>query len=141
MTFNFTITTTAEVKDDKINYDLKEIEKFINNKLVDETFGSSIDDFFLGYEIADPKGKLKHYKETANLRRYGKRYILVVKQFDYRDLKDRSPIEQFIILKTKILEAVSDIQKLNRKPKDFDRQKFQNVLQQILTTYEKKLSR
>ena len=120
MEFNFTITTTAEVKQNKIKYDLQDIEKFINKKLADENFGSPIDEFFLGYEIADPKGTMKHYKETANLRRYGRRYLLVVKQFDYRELKEKNSIEQFTILKTKILEAISDIEKLNRKPKDFE---------------------
>src|SRR5437868_3970428 len=105
MKFHFTITTTSEVKDHKINYDLQEIERFINTHLADKNFGSSIDEFYLGYEIADSKGKLKHYEQTANLRRYGRRYLLVVKQFDYRELKDKNLKEQFNILKTKILEA------------------------------------
>jgi hypothetical protein len=138
--FNFVITTTAEVKDRDIHYDLNEVGDFINNKLAGQTFGTSIRKFDFGYEIADSKGYMPHHPETANLRRYGTKYknLLVVKQFDYRQLKDLDAKGQFKILKEKILEAISDVDKLSKKPKDFDNEKFFDTMNNILTDYEKK---
>lgn len=137
MTFNFTITTTSEVKESEIHYDLAEIGKFVNKKLTGNFFGSSVDEFYLGYEVADSKGHMKHYEQTANMRRYGRRYLLIVKQFDYQDLKGKAALAQFAILKTKILEAIMDTEKLSKKPKDFDKEKFHDVISKILNDYEK----
>jgi hypothetical protein len=138
--FNFVITTTAEVKDRDIHYDLNEVENFINNKLAGKTFGESIRKFDFGYEIADSKGYMPHHPETSNLRRYGTKYknLLIVKQFDYRELKELDIKGQLKILKSKILEAISDVDKLNKKPKDFDKEKFFNTMCEILSDYEKK---
>lgn len=137
--FNFVISTTSEVKDRNIHYDLNEVEDFINNKLAGQTFGTSIRKFDFGYEIADSKGYMPHHTETANLRRYGTKYknLLIVKQFDYNELKELQPKEQFGILKEKIIEAISDVDKLNRKPKDFNKEKFLDTIRNVLTEYEK----
>jgi hypothetical protein len=138
MEFKFVISTTWEVKDKDILYDLIEIQKYINNRLVGKTFGVSVDKFLFGYEIADSEGELPHRSETANLRRYGKKYLLIVKQFDYRQLINRSGKEQFNYLKVKILESIDDVEKLNKKPKLFDKEEFRNTLNEILSDYGQK---
>lgn len=138
--FQFIRTTTWEVKEKEIHYDLNDIEEFINNKLSGQTFGTSVRKFDFGYEIFDFKGDFAQFREqTANLKRYGMKYknLLVVKQFDYRQIKELDKQKQFSLLKTRILEAISDIEKLNKKPKDFDRQKFYNTIENILTSYDK----
>ncbi len=137
--FNFVISTTAEVNDRDIHYDLNEVGDFINNKLAGQIFGTSIRQFDLGYEIADSKGYMPHHPETANLRRYGTKHknLLVVKQFDYGELKELDPKGQFKILEEKILEAISDVDKLSKKPKDFNKEKFFHTMSNILTEYKK----
>lgn len=137
--FNFVISTTFEVKNRDIHYDLNEVGDFINNKLAGQTFGTSIQKFDFGYEIADSQGYIPHHPETANLRRYGVKYknLLVVKQFDYRELKDLDHKGQFKILKEKVLEAIVDFDKLSRKPKDFNKEKFFDAMSSIMTDYEK----
>lgn len=137
--FQFVITTTWEVKDKDIHFNLNDIADFINNKLAGQTFGTSVRKFDFGYEIFDFKGDFAQFREqTANLRRYGTKYknLLVVKQFDYRQIKDLDKKKQFNLLKTKILEAISDIEKLNKKPKDFDRKRFYDTMENILTSYD-----
>ncbi len=137
--FQFIRTTTWEVKEKDIHYNLNEIEDFINNKLAGQTFGTSVRKFDFGYEIFDFNGDFAKFREqTENLKRYGTKYknLLVVKQFDYRQIKELDKQKQFSLLKTKILEAISDIEKLNKKPKDFDRQKFYSTMENILTNYD-----
>lgn len=138
--FNFVITTTAEVKDKDIHYDLMKIQDYLNNKLSGKTFGKSVRQFDFGYEIYDFQGYLKPWTQTADLKRYGTKYknLLVVKQFDYRQLKDKTHFEQFEILKEKILEAINDTDKLNRKPKDFDKDSFLVTIKEMLIDYQKK---
>jgi hypothetical protein len=138
--FNFLISTTAEVKEKEINYDLTKIQDYLNNHLSGKTFGKSVRQFDFGYEIADFQGNLKPWPQTANLKRYGTKYknILVVKQFDYRYLKGKSPLEQFNILKSKIIEAIDDIDQLNKKPKDFDKETFKLDILNLLTEYCKR---
>jgi hypothetical protein len=138
-TFNFVITTTAEVKDKDIHYDLMKIQDYLNNNLSGMTFGKSVRQFDFGYEIHNSKGYMKPWTETAALRRYGTKYknLLVVKQFDYQQLKDKSHFEQFEILKTQILEAINDTDKLTRKPKDFDKDSFLATMKAMLNDYQK----
>lgn len=137
--FQFVITTTREVKDKDIHYNLTDIADFINNKLAGQTFGTSVRKFDFGYEIFDFQGDFAQFHEqTANLRRYGTKYknLLVVKQFDYRKIKELDKKRQFNLLKTRILEAISDIEKLKKKPKDFDKQRFYDTMENILTDYD-----
>lgn len=138
--FNFVITTTAEVKDKDIHYDLIDIQDYLNNELSGKTFGKSVRQFDFGYEIYDSQGYMKPWEETADLKRYGTKYknLLVVKQFDYRQLKGKTHSEQFEILKEKILEAISDTDKLKRRPKDFDKDSFLATINKSLTDYKKK---
>jgi hypothetical protein len=141
--FNFVVTTTAEVKEKDIHYDLMKIQDFLNTRLVGKTFGKSIRQFDFGYEIADFQGFLKPWAETANLRRYGTKYknLLVVKQFDYRKLKGKTHFEQFVILKSKIIEAIDDVDKLNKKPKDFNKEAFRLTIDKLLAEYSEKYCR
>lgn len=138
--FNFVITTTAEVKDKDIHYDLMKVQDYLNNELSGKTFGTSVRQFDFGYEIYDFQGYMKPWTQTADLRKYGTKYknLLVVKQFDYQRLKGKTHYEQFEILKQNILEAINDTDKLTRKPKHFDKPKFYRTIEKILNDYQKK---
>ena len=138
--FDFVVTSTGEVKEKHIHYDLNDIGDYINNHIAGLTFGAAIRTFQFGYEIADSRGKLTHYAATRDLRRYSPRYksLLIVKQFDYRELKDLPAAEQFGLLKSKILEAIDNIDLMPRRPKDFNKQQFYTAIESILAAYNKK---
>jgi hypothetical protein len=138
--FGFLVATTAEVNEKEIHYDLNHIQDYLNNKLSGKTFGKTVQRFDFGYQIYDSQGYMLPWPETADLKRYGLKFknLFVVKHFDYRQLKDKTHFEQFEILKEKILEAINDTEKLNRKPKGFDRHNFLVTIEEILTDYQKK---
>lgn len=138
--FNFLITTTAEVKDKDIRYDLMKVQDYINNELSGKSFGASVRQFDFGYEIYDFQGYMKPSTQTADLKRYGTKYknLLVVKQFDYQKLKGKTHYEQFGILKQNILEAINDTDKLTRKLKHFDKVEFFRTIEKILNEYQTK---
>ena len=138
--FRFHITTTWEVKDSEMHYDLNDIEDFINNKLSGKTFGKSIQKFDLGYEIFDFKGDFKDFrKETKDLKRYGTKHknLLIVKQFDYGRMKGLTENQQYDVLENAILEAIKDVDSMKRKPKDFNRNVFYEEMSTILDEYRK----
>lgn len=139
--FDFIITTTSEVKKEKIHYDLNDLEEFINNRLAGKTFGESVRNFQIGYEIFDFNGQFaSFYKMSENLMKYGAKYkrLLFVKQINYPSIEKLDGKEQYQILKTKILEAILDIEKLPKKPKDFNRVEFYNFMKEVLEDYAKK---
>jgi len=138
--FHFLRTETAEVDKDKIHFDLNDIQDFINNHIAGKTFGKSVTDFDFGFELYDYNGSLATFlKETENYKRYGTKYknYLVVKHFDYSQIKNFDKQQQYQLLKSKILEGINDYDDLKRKPKDFDKKGFYNIMESILAAYEK----
>lgn len=138
--FHFLRTESAEVDKDKIHFDLSDIQDFVNNRIAGKTFGKSVTDFDFGFELYDYNGSLAAFlKETENYKRYGtkNKNYLVVKHFDYSQIKNLDEKQQYQLLKAKILESINDYDDLKRKPKDFDKDGFYNIMESILTAYEK----
>ena len=136
--FNFLRTETVEVDKNKIHFDLNEIQDFINNKIAGKTFGKSINTFDFGFELYDFNGGFANIlKQTENYKRYGTKYknYLVVKHFDYSEIKNLDDKRQYELLKSKILEAINDFDTLTKIPKDFDKNKFYETISIILTDY------
>ncbi|MGB0918046.1 MAG: hypothetical protein ACPGU4_10675 [Flavobacteriales bacterium] len=139
--FNFVTTTTREVDEKNICYDLVHLENHINNGLAGQTFGTSIKEFDFGYEIFDFNGEFADFlKQNQGLKRYGHKYkkLLVVKQFDYSKLKELPAKKQFKFLTEEVLQAIADVDLMKRKPKDFDKAKFSDTISKILADYESK---
>jgi len=141
--FHFLRTVTAEVDKSKIHFDLNEIQDFINNEIAGRTFGKSVSTIDFGFELYDFNGGFATFlKQTDNYKRYGTKYknYLVVKHFDYSEIKNLDKQQQYLLLKAKILEGINDYDDLKRKPKDFNKEAFYNTMENILNTYEKQKS-
>jgi hypothetical protein len=138
--FHFLRTVTAEIDKSKIHFDLNEIQDFINNEIAGRTFGKSVSTIDFGFELYDFNGGFATFlKQTDNYKRYGTKYknYLVVKHFDYSEIKNLDEQQQYRLLKAKILEGINDYDNLKRKPKDFNKEAFYNIIENILNTYEK----
>lgn len=141
--FIFRRTETIEVDKSKIHFDLNDIQDFINNSIAGKSFGKSINAIDFGFELYDFNGGFASFmKQTANYQRYGTKYknYLVVKHFDYSQVKNLDDKQQYQLLKSKILEGINDYDSLKRKPKDFDKKEFYDTIENILTTYDRKKS-
>ncbi len=141
--FHFLRTETAEVDKSKIHFDLNQVQNFINNEIAGRTFGKSVTTIDFGFELYDFNGGFATFlKKTENYKRYGTKYknYLVVKHFDYSVIKNLDQQQQYQLLKAKILEGINDYDDLKRKPKDFNKEVFYNIIENILTNYEKQKS-
>jgi len=139
--FHFRLTMTAEVQNDHIHYDLNDIQDFINNGIAGKTFGTSINKIDFGFELYDFLGQFAaSAKQTMDLKRYspqGKNF-LVVKHFDYSQMKHMSGREQYEVIRSRVLEGMNDYFTLSKKPADFDMKLFYETLQKLLTDYSTK---
>ena len=136
--FVFVRTTTIEVDDDRIHFNLNDIQDFINNGISGKTFGQSITGIDFGFELFDFQGQFASFqKPNAGLMRYGAKYkkFLVVKQFDYSKVKTLDRRRQYLLLESQILEGINDYEKLKRKPKDFDIGAFYEAIKSLLRSY------
>jgi len=141
--FLFRRTETIEVEKSKIHFDLNDIEDFINNHIAGRTFGKSVKAIDFGFELYDYNGGFATFlKKTENYKRYGTKYknYLVVKHFDYSQIKNLDGQQQYQLLKSKILEGINDYDNLKKKPKDFDKKEFYDIMEYILTNYERQKS-
>jgi hypothetical protein len=141
--FLFRRTETVEVDKSKIHFDLNDIQDFINNHIAGKTFGKSVRVIDFGFELYDFNGGFATFlKKTENYKRYGTKYknYLVVKHFDYSQMKNLDGQQQYQLLKSKILEGINDYDNLNKKPKDFDKKEFYDTMENILTTYDRQKS-
>lgn len=141
--FIFRRTETIEVDKSKIYIDLNEVQDYINNEIAGRTFGKSVTTIDFGFELYDFNGGFATFlKQTENYKRYGTKYknYLVVKHFDYSEIKNLDEQQQYRLLKAKILEGINDYDDLKRKPKDFNKEGFYNIIENILTNYGKQKS-
>lgn len=141
--FLFRRTVTVEVDKCKIHFDLTDIQDFINNHIAGRTFGKSVKAIDFGFELYDYNGGFADFmKQTDNYKRYGTKYknYLVVKHFDYSQIKNLDGQQQYQLLKSKILEGINEYDNLKRKPKDFDKKEFYETMENILTTYGRQKS-
>ena len=141
--FLFRRTETVEVDKSKIHFDLNDIQDFINNHIAGKTFGKSVTAIDFGFELYDYNGGFAAFmKKTENYKRYGTKYknYLVVKHFDYSQIKNLDEQEQYQLLKSKILEGINDFDNLKKMPKDFDKKEFYDTMENILTSYDRQKS-
>ncbi len=137
--FLFRQTETVEVDKSKIHFNLNDIQDFINNHIAGKTFGKSIKAIDFGFEIYDFNGSFAPFlKNTQNYKRYGTKYknYLVVKHFDYSQIRDLDRHQQYQLLKSKILEGINEYDTLKKKPKDFDKKEFLETMETILNSYQ-----
>jgi hypothetical protein len=140
--FLFRRTETVEVDKSNIYFDLNDIQDFINNHIAGKTFGKSVRTIDFGFELYDYNGGFAAFlKQTENYKRYGTKHknYLVVKHFDYSQIKNLDGKQQYQLLKSKILEGINDYDDLKRKPKDFDKKGFYDTMESILTDYREKM--
>ena len=133
-------TTTIEVDEDRIHFDLNDIQDYINNGIAGKTFGKSITEIDFGFELFDFHGQFASFQKlNAGLIRYGTKYknFLVVKQFDYSKVKTLDGRRQYELIESQILEGINDYENLKRKPKDFDKGAFYEAIKALLRSYAK----
>ncbi|KQV88166.1 hypothetical protein [Pelomonas sp. Root1237] len=112
------------------------IDAYLNQRLVERSFGTSIENFILLLEIADfaawgigvafagPTGYSSYKPKTRELRSVG--------QIDWLDVQMLTPTQQLQAYRTATVSAIQRASEATRKPKDFEFAKFAQAVDEAL---------
>ena len=97
-------------------------EEFIARELKRKSFGSSIDEFVFGFEIAELEEWGRWFKATRDYMSYRpkSKTFVSVGQMEWKEVKDLPVSQQTLRLGATLLASVERIATAKRKPRDFD---------------------
>lgn len=109
-------------------------EDFVATELASQTFGSSVDEFRFGFEIAELDEWGNYFTSMGDYMSYRpkSRTFISVGQLDWQKVKDLAMPEQLSKLGEALVSSVERIATAKRKPKDFDHAAFAQALRGIL---------
>ncbi len=110
-------------------------EELLAGELEPLTFGSSVEEFDFGFEIAELEEWGRWFKSNRDYVSYRpkSRTLIAVGQLEWKRVKDLKVDEQFTLLSEALLSAVERVASARRKPKDFDSAAFANVIRRALS--------
>lgn len=128
-----------DIEESEILIDIEEIEKFLNEKLNNITFGKSIKQLYFSYDFFDfYSPKTIEYKDKEKKYQYGKdKDLSIMEQFDTNFILYQSKTEQLEYFKKGILNSILRIKEMKRKPKDLDIEKLHLEFDKLLNEYIK----
>jgi hypothetical protein len=140
MLYNFHETVCHKIEDEIKNY-TKEIEKYLNNNLYKYDFGKSINQIYFSYDIFDfYNSKYEQYIDNKKEYKYGKNKDLsIMEQFDSNLFEDKTKYEQIEYMQKGMLEAISRIELMKRKPKYFNVKYFYEIIDNLMNKYKEKI--
>lgn len=138
MIFKSLITTTMGVSIPPFNthsrpaaqgrwwIDLTRVDDRITSAMNGVSFGDSIEQFHLGFELGDMKAWNAMFAKTRDYVSYrpSRKILLSVAQLDWAKIKLKPPEEQLANLSEEVLLAARRVGNLKRKPKSFDYEFF-----------------
>ncbi len=113
--------------------DMRRLQAYFEKELRESSFGESVETFVLGFEIADLEGwgeVFTSMKEYASYRPKMK-LVISVGQINWPDVKDLDGMEQFRRLAGVLIQAISRVGEMKRKPKYFDVAAFLTEMRRI----------
>ncbi|HEY6095166.1 MAG TPA: hypothetical protein VIU93_09480 [Gallionellaceae bacterium] len=102
------------------------------------SFGTSIEEFVFGFEIAELKEWGRRFTDTRDYISYRpkSKTLISVGQLEWKEVKDLSAAEQLSRLGAALLSSIERIATAKRKPKDFDHAAFARAIRNFLPSCE-----
>lgn len=131
------------IKEKEILFSTSQISKFINNHLCNADFGKSINRVYFSYDIFNfDNSTAKNYTDTEKKYQYGKdKDFCFMEQYNSQLFYNKTKYEQVTYLHQGLLNAILRIKEMNRKPKDFNVDKFYAEIHKLMTDYEENYCR
>ncbi|MDT9000630.1 hypothetical protein RQP53_15250 [Paucibacter sp. APW11] len=106
--------------------DVPAFEAFCATHLANVGFGTSIEAYHFGLEIADIEGWGESLKARSDYCSYRPKMkaLVSVGQIDWLAIKDQSLRDQMAALWTALLSSIHRVERMKRKPRDFDAAAF-----------------
>lgn len=136
MEFEIKRRLTIEFKEDNLKVNLNDLEDYISDKLQEKNYGTSVIKFFWGFELFKFDGDFaQFFKNEIESWKHSVKWLVTNSNFDWNIIKDLSEIETLNLMKTELFNSINRIEKMKRKPKDFDFISFRNDIDSIFNEY------
>ncbi len=136
MKFEIKRTITIEFSDDNFKADLNSLESFIADKLAEKDYGSSVVKYFWGFELFKFDGGFaQFFRNEIESWKHSVKWFVTNSNFDWNLIKSLNETETLELIKKEMIQSISRIDKMKRKPKDFDYTKLIKDLDLILNEY------
>jgi hypothetical protein len=114
--------------------DMGKFARFLVDEFAGLSFGSSIEEFAFGFEIASLAEWDEFFMATRDYVSYRpkRKQLLSVGQVEWNDVKELSPEEQLPFLTAALMRAIERLPTARRKPKDFDSVAFADATRTAL---------
>ncbi len=113
---------------------MRRLQAYFAKELKEFSVGESVETFVLGFEIADLEGWGEVFTSMHSYTSYRPKMKLVISvgQINWPDVKDIDGPEQFRRLAGVLIQAISRLGEMKRKPKYFDVAAFLTEMRRIL---------
>ncbi len=139
MKFEIKRTITIEFSDDNFKADLNSLESFIADKLAEKDYGSSVVKYFWGFELFKFDGGFaQFFRNEIESWKHSVKWFVTNSNFDWNLIKSLNETKTLELIKKEMIQSISRIDKMKRKPKDFDYTKLIKDLDLILNEYIEK---
>ena len=136
MEFEIKRRLTIEFKEDNLKVNLNDLEDYISDKLQEKNYGTSVIKFFWGFELFKFDGDFaQFFKNEIESWKHSVKWLVTNSNFDWNIIKDLSEIETLNLMKKELFNSINRIEKMKRKPKDFDFISFRNDIDSIFNEY------
>ena len=136
MEFEIKRTITIEFTDDNLKVDLNNLEKYISENLKEKEYGTSVVKYFWGFELFKFDGGFaQFFRNDIESWKHSVKWFVTNSNFDWNVIQRLSELETIELIKKEILASIERIEKMKRKPKDFDYKSLIKDLDKILTEY------
>lgn len=137
MEFEIKRTSTNEYFNGNIPFDLNDLEEFISRKLINLNFGKSVVKYFWGFELYRFNGRFaEFYSSDVESWKYSTKWLVTNSRFDWDIVKELSNERFFELIHSAMIQSISRINNMKRKPKDFDYINFKETIDKMLTEYK-----
>jgi len=136
MEFEIKRIITIEYTDDNLKVDLNNLEKYISENLKEKEYGTSVVKYFWGFELFKFDGGFaQFFRNDIESWKHSVKWFVTNSNFDWNVIQRLNELETIELIKKEILVSIERIEKMKRKPKDFDYNSLIKDLDKILTEF------
>jgi len=136
MEFEIKRIITIEFSDDKLKVDLNNLEEYISKRLSERDYGSSVVKYFWGFELFKFDGGFaQFFRNEIESWKHSVKWFVTNSNLDWNEVHKMNELQTLKLIKNEILSSIKRIEKMKRKPKDFDYKNLILDLEKILTEY------
>jgi len=115
---------------------LNDLQDYLNKKFTEKNYGESVVKYFFGFELYKFDGGFaKFYENDIESWKTKNKWLVTNAHFDWNVFVEISQTEVLTIIKQEFLSSVDRIEKMTKKPKNFDNISFRNDLEEVLESY------